>query len=644
MPERKTIWLQLNCQPEHCWATCWDSDSDDRFLLEQLKLAPDDVVKIPSLRPPHDEVEYTLRDLCQALIGFDAKNLHVAFEERGQICLGQHLWDETIGRLNRYESTADVDLRIITGDEHLGRLPWPLLARRGIFAVNKGWTVSLTSTPDHLPNVELPSSPKLLMVIPQPAQCRQTEGVEHRDELKRLLESVAPRMADPDHFHVVTTWEAYVRETGRNRYDIIYYYGHGGGNAMKSRLVFEAAGNEPRRTPMRDFAECMRKMETKLVYVNCCSGDAGGLLGAGRQLSGVTPCVVTNRTVASVSVARAQAMAFWRAVLLDGVSPHLAVARNYQSLGELNLNSTSPHWFTPVIHANYDVWKAYPPRAVKEYDKHWKLDLDRFDQFGRVVIKTQDMLEERSPRALAFLWYGDEGQGMERFHERLEVRLERRLQNAHVVEWRIGWPERYATSGVRAFSERAFEEKLLEAFDVGSLEEINGRVAKRAGNNKALIVLNHPHADKSDVMDPQRLLPYLHWWNQTVLRKLNDDAHSYVLGFSFRAKNAEKFRGALTQLGYDDLTLEKIHVEPLPPLENIKRHDLLDFLQRHKIFVPPKDKDRLLDYILDRTKGRYEATLLELETLVIRGYDEIAGRDENSSAESSNDPFGMDQE
>ena len=39
------------------------------------------------------------------------------------------------------------------------------------------------------------------------------------------------------------------------------------------------------------------------------------------------PAVLTNRTVATIQAAQAQAMAVWESVLLRGVPPHLATAR-----------------------------------------------------------------------------------------------------------------------------------------------------------------------------------------------------------------------------------------------------------------------------------------------------------------------------
>jgi hypothetical protein len=62
----------------------------------------------------------------------------------------------------------------------------------------------------------------------------------------------------------------------------------------------------------------------------------------------------------------------------------------------------------------------------------------------------------------------------------------------------------------------------------------------------------------------------------------------------------------------------------LPPLECIVRDDLLDFLRRHNIYVPPEWREQYLDIVLRKTQGHYEATLRELEKAVIDGYAQLA--------------------
>ncbi len=76
-------------------------------------------------------------------------------------------------------------------------------------------------------------------------------------------------------------------------------------------------------------------------------------------------------------------------------------------------------------------------------------------------------------------------------------------------------------------------------------------------------------------------------------------------------------------------------ISVLQPLESLKRRDLIVFFRTHNIYIPPQRLDAFLDYIMQRTKGRYEATLIELERLIIEGYDEIIAS--NGSSEEEED-------
>ena len=629
----KRLFLEIKKNGATYEGLCWETERSDGHKIENLRLGPNDVVTIPDAVPPYADQKYLLGDLVKALIGFDAKDLQLAFEERGQINLGRHLYEHTIGQLSRYEHEAQLDLRIIAHDEHLGLLPWPLLSRNGIYLVQEGWAISLCTRPNTLDNLELPPRPKILMVAPEPKSASATNRDQHITTLQLLLRQADPGMAAPGQFKVVFTWEKFKDAVEQEPFDIIYYWGHGLGNQVRNRLVFESsADGNSKEKAIVDFADVLRngKGSPTLVYLNCCQGDAGGLLGAGRQISAFTPCVVTNRTVALVKTASEQALAFWKDVLIRGVEPQTAVARNYQQTGKLNLERTKPHWFTPVVYTNYGPWKSNPPHRVqtKNYDPHWQLKLDRVNQFGRLTLKVRDMLREKKPRSLAFIWYGEEGQGMGHFHERLEVELQNHIEEADVVSYRPRWPEYFSGKGQRRFSSRALEEMLLQAFNVDAVGQIGARVRRDTFGRSALVVVNHPHTRSSNELDLRMLKGYLEWWDNHIHRLLDEDTHFFLLGFSFLVEDWKTFETNLSKNGYDTLDFSSMAVDALEPLESIKRKDLIDFFKRHNVYIPRGRKDQYLDYIMDRTKGEYEATLIELEKLIIEGYEEIVDKDE----------------
>ncbi len=606
---------------------CWEHQDLGALEWDDLRLGPQDAVSIPSPRPPHAPRHYTLDELVRMLIEFRDSDLASAFAERGQLNLGRHLYDQTLGRSDRYRTATDVDLRIISDDEHILRLPWPLLARQESFLVSAGWSISLVTRGNQFVDCELPPLPRMLVVAPEPRQLPGTGRDLHINQLQLLLRKCDPRAATPDRFRVVRTWDELTAALRDGAWDIVYYYGHGLGDVNRSRLVFEApTGGELLEIPAGDFADAIRAAPRppRIAYVNCCQGDAGGLLGVGRQLAGIVPCVVTNRTVALVSAAQAQAEAFWSDVLLRGIKPQRAVATGYAQLAGLGLSRAAPHWFTPVLYANYQDWSYRAPQPLDrtKYDPHWDLKVDREYQFGRLTGRLRSMLNERKPRALAFLWFGQPGQGMTHFQRRLEVELVHHVDNVSVVAYRPRWPGYYADEQTTRFSDRALADMLCEGFVTPRLEDIAASVRHAADGRTAIVVLNHPHVTSLKHMNPGLLVDYLQWWDQQVLELLQDPNQFFLLAFSFQADDVEAFKRKAEKT-FQGKTYRHLAFTLLMPLECLARDDLLDFLQRHNVWIPEDCREQQLDGILARTSGRYEATLSELEKLLADGYTQF---------------------
>lgn len=620
---RPLVYLQLTQDAGHFWI---DGESGPAAELGEVRLSPEATVAIPALDPPHLPSDYSLDALVQALVEFKQQDLELAFSERGQMAIGKYLYDQTLAKLPAVDSLPKADLRIITGDEHVGRLPWALLARDATFLIVRDWTVSMANGERNLPNVELVPPVRMLVVAPEPKSLEATQRDQHLTDIEQLFRRCSPAMADAEHLQHARTWDEFREKVASNQFDIIYYYGHGRGNVRESRLVFEDADGSEHECAAADFADEVRLSHgtPKIIYVNCCQGDAGGLLGIGRQLSELAPCVVTNRTVALVRAAAAQALTFWEQVLLDGQPPHLAGSRNYQRLGDIGLSRIRPHWFTPVVYANYRQFLSHPPRQKnrKGYDPDWKVKLDRRDQFAIVSHDTREMVDHRKPRTLAYLWYGEKDQGVHHFHERLELELPRALTEAGLVARRPRWPE-YDPTEATEVSYRAFEEKLWEAFDVESLELIGGRVREQSLDSAAVVLLNFPHVTDSKTMSLERLPKYLAWWDECVLPRLEDERHFYVLAFSFRVQDVIEAEKAIADFGFADIRLKNVVPETLPPLGCISRSDLVKFFQRNKVQILEAELDHILDHVMKRTGGRLEPTLKEIEDAVIKGYAEL---------------------
>ena len=593
--------------------------SDDGHVAEPrtLKLAPDDRLMIKSQM-------VAVRDLLDALIDYDEKWLGDFFDERGQMDAGIHLFRQLFGDTSADDVSRNcdaMDLRIVTQDEDMARLPWLLLADRGVFLSTAGWSISLAGQAPRQ-SYELPPSPKILVIAPQPSGWGATEGQAHVSDLKELLENADQFYLDDSRFKTVSTWSAFLTHLKSFQPDILYYYGHGKGDRHTTRLVFEDDAKGADEKPLADMQAALQGMPGQpplLAYINCCQGDAGGLLGAGRQLSALVPAVVTNRTAAFINAARPQGMAFWEAVLLRGEPPHKAVSTMRSRLGDLGLSTADIRWMTPVLYGHYAEWRANPPTPPSRLDRdpHWQLKLDRVSQFSKVYYQTSQMFRERKPRALAYLWYGTADQGMDIFHHRLGEELAESLTDVIIFQVRPVWPEDLFDP------EQSFSDMMCQAFAVGSLDHLPGRIRTYGGQitgKRILVYIRHQPVASKYRFNHQHIQTYLKWWGKKFVPQLPETAHA-LLGLSFEVGKPAKFHKWLTEKQrLHDLVLPNSVFELLDELEKVTKRDLQAFIQTHNIKLPDDIKDQVLEETLSKTDGSYVKLLDELKQLESRAW------------------------
>ncbi len=408
----------------------------------------------PEVEVPLNGETRRLGELVEEFMRYDPIELKNSFDERGQLEIGQYLFSQLFEKINSTDAKhflleKDVDLRIVTSDEHISRLPWPLLANKGIFLSTVGWSASISSRVD-IEDCELPPSPRMLVLAPQPAKLERTQAESHLEELGNKLSESDHRLAWGRNLRLARTLDEFAKLLKHDNFkpEIVYYYGHGTDDSQKAQLRFAVGKKRDLRDiPMANFALFFRKMKVplRLAYINCCYGDAAGFLGAGRQLGDFIPAVIANRTVVEIPVAQAQAIALWESILLKGTPPHKAVSELYVNMGDIDLSVSDVRWIAPVVHCHYDKWKANPPSPPSRmvHDPFWHLKIDRVAQFGTVATQTRQMLRECKPRSLAFVWYGKKGQGIETFHRRLNVELREDNPSAFVFEIRPEWPAEF---------------------------------------------------------------------------------------------------------------------------------------------------------------------------------------------------------
>ncbi|MES1245135.1 MAG: hypothetical protein ABUT39_26255 [Acidobacteriota bacterium] len=609
-------------------------DRDRGVELESLDLGPDSA--------PFPKRSHTLGALVERLATLDeafAREL----DERFQTEIGMHLYAQTLGRVDAWDlpDEGDVEVQIVTLDEHIARLPWVLLNRRGgAFLSACGWSISLARSAEDQKDCELQPSPRMLIVAPEPPGWPPTQAAEHLDELEEMLGEADPRFKRNQHLKVVRGWDEIAPALASFQPHLLYYYGHGKGGMATSRLVFSSPSALEQTVPVADLAQLLRHSSAPLLlaYVNCCQGDAGGLLGAGWQLGEFVPAVVTNRTVAYVSTARAQALELWRSILLLGDPPHQALATLHARIETPGHTFANTRWMNPVLHRRYARWTSSPPRprSRMKHDPHWNVKLDRSKQFRQVFTDTEQMLREGSPRVLAYVWYGEEGQGVGLFHQRLQVELQERLERAWILKIEPRWPEELLNRY------RSFEDMIAEACDLRDISQLDAWIrANSQGDRRTtpLFHVRHEPLRPGEPVKPSDLRIYLEWWNDYLVPILVDARAFGLLGISFLAqKDPAKLAKRLRE-AFKDLELEHVVHDVLDELEKIDLEDLKRFLRFYRVLLPRSMKERVLGRILERSGGRYEMTVEELRKLVDQAWedDEILSEPAAQPADEEDD-------
>jgi hypothetical protein len=609
-------------------ASVRQGDADEPFNPRKVSLSLNDRLVIKGQ-------ETSLGELLDALIDYNEDWLHTFFDERGQMDTGIYLYQQLFGKYkaDAMQNNCDaVDLRIISSDENISRLPWMLLADQGVFLSTAGWSISLASDVFQSSH-ELPPSPTILAVTPQPSGWGNTEAQEHITEFQEMLATADIAYTDDSRFKNVCTWSAFFTHLETFQPDILYYYGHGTGDRHTTRLVFMDENKRGIKKPLPDILAALQHVQShipSLAYINCCQGDAGGLLGVGKQLASLIPAVVTNRTTAFINAARPQAMAFWEAVLLRGEPPHKAVSTMRSRLEDLNLSTADTRWMTPVLHCGYGDWRANPPTPPSrlERDPHWQLKLDRVSQFSKVYYQTSQMFRERKPRALAYLWYGAPEQGMEIFHRRLGEELAESLPDVVRYEVRPAWPDDLYDP------ERSFSDMFCQAFQVSNLDHLPGRIrtyGRQITGKRILVYIRHQPVQSELRFDPKNIKIYLEWWSRKFVRRMPGSAHA-LLGLSFEVGKPTKFHKWLTEKQrLHELVLPDSLFELLDQLEKVTKRDLQAFIQTHNIELPPDIQETILGEILKKTEGSYVMLLDELRQLESRAWRKRVETRENGA-------------
>nr|MCP4660530.1 hypothetical protein [bacterium] len=181
---------------------------------------------------------------------------------------------------------------------------------------------------------------------------------------------------------------------------------------------------------------------------------------------------------------------------------------------------------------------------------------------------------------------------------------------------------------------------MLEAFDVLTLDDVPARIRSQTrgeAGRDIVVYVRHEPIRRGEVVQPKHLKSYLEWWDDVFAPLLREAPAFGLLGISFVVDNPPRFLQILEKNKIEELALRQVVFHPLDEMERVAKKDLRDFLLTHNVALPRGLKDRILDDILEKTKGHYEMTLDALRDLVHRAWDEKAGEEDVDDVDEDED-------
>lgn len=224
---------------------------------------------------------------------------------------------------------------------------------------------------------------------------------------------------------------------------------------------------------------------------------------------------------------------------------------------------------------------------------------------------------------------------MDLFHQRLAMELRDVLHGVHLYEVQPRWPDDLYKPY------RSFEDMLLEAFKVVSLDNIPGRIRTQTqgeSGRRILVYIRHQPLLPDEPIKPSVLRKYLEWWDCNGIPLLRQETDAFgLLGISFEVRNPPKFLEVLDK-NMDGLELRHTILHVLDEMEQLAKKDLKEFLDTHRIELPRSRRERILDEILKETGGHYEMTLEALKLLVERAWD-LEDENKQKNRESDDEEY-----
>jgi hypothetical protein len=588
------------------------------YSLQELNSGkPSDLVEFsPQLDASTPLCKKTLGELANILIKYDKDQLEKLFIESGQFEIGDYLFEQLFGHLDAsnlerlINKSTSVDIHIITEVNEFLKLPWALLNNKGKFVATAGWSVNFSPPYESWKDIDISPSPRIMIVMPEPGDQDGTEAGDHLKDLQDIFSAHTYNKI----IYTVKTWDDFKAKINTVKPHMLYYYGHGESEEGNSRLLFADEDGRSIKISAVEFTNYLRDLgedAPALIYINCCSGDAGGILGVGKQLRDIIPAVITNCSKIPVKIAQKQAREIWNNILVNKLMPHEAVAVMRKDFGGEPGELSAIRWLLPVIHCGYKAWKFNPNPTPSEIEINWKNKLDRDKPVAQALYHTDEMLNEEY-RAVTFLWYGREGHGVERFHDRLinQMTSDRKgIYRVHEVypNWSPHFENFYQCAKIM----------MEEAFKVDDFRKIAEEIritAKKKGGHQLIVYVRHtPIMQEMKLSNTEYLTKYLRWLNDEFASQLGNKTFA-LIGLPYIVDEPDEFKKGIKNDVLAEV-YENMFFHLLDELSELEKKDITKFLSKSRKPFRNDEIKSVADYIISRTNGQLERVMRELDDL-----------------------------
>lgn len=585
----------------------------------------------PECRFPLQKPATSIQEMLDLLDHYNEREARSKLNASGMIDFGAFLFDSLFKKHPTQELFQESgDLRIISSCEHIHRLPWNLLAigHEARFLREADWQITLAR--EYFDEtVTLPALPSLLIFSPPELDGSGMTGRDaHIRQIKQALTDEIRTYESKAYLQVVDSRHELERILKQQHFDVLYYYGHGEGNASDSNLrIADDNGASPGTMSLMHLRNLLgRERDTvggppALCYINACMSSSGGKMGAGLQLGQVCTAVVANRTEAWVSVARRQGLDFLKQILLDGRSPHEAL-HNTVTYGDEDSGDLS--WATPVLTRHYTDWHCERPPNLHHLDrqaKDWRTRLDRTKQSG-LMGEYIEAVVEGSVDTLCCLWSGGLQSGVNLLHERVTHKVP---DSIDLLSCQMAWDKAIPDDK----RDEIFRSTLLSAFQcmhhikpasIEAVPRMLRNIALRGGNRRILfhLRLQTVNPARKDWALPENFCHFLSWWQRVVCPEFQRAGIAVIITMGYELERSDILEKRYTKY-LKTLNTQQLMIRLLPPLEAITQDHMRDFIQIFKLPIPTRIIDREVGRIEQNAQGDYQQSLSGLINLYEHG-------------------------